>query len=88
MVRVMKDLVQPAIMGVALMALLTIFSQARVSSRMHDLRTEMVSVDATPPDSPLRMEFDRLHRLSVRLEVSVLLIGIASLFFTVRSPQN
>ena len=88
MVRSMKDLVQPAIIGVALMALLTIFSQARVSSRMHDLRTEMVSVDATPPENPLRVEFDHLHQLSVRLEVAVLLIGIASLFFTVRSPQN
>ena len=87
MVRSMKDLVQPAIIGVVLMALLTIFSQEHVTSRMHQLRTEMVSVDA-PPESPLRVEFDHLHQLSVRLEVSVLLIGIASLFFTVRNPQN
>jgi uncharacterized membrane protein len=87
MVRSMKDLVQPAIIGVVLMALLTIFSQEHVTSRIHQLRTEMVSVDA-PPESPLRVEFDHLHQLSVRLEVSVLLIGIASLFFTVRNPQN
>jgi hypothetical protein len=29
-----------------------------------------------------------LHQLSVRLEVAVLLIGIASLFFTVREPAS
>jgi hypothetical protein len=87
-IRAMKDLVQPAIIGVVLMALLTIFSQEHVTSRMHELRTEMVSVDATPPENPLRVEFDHLHQLSVRLEAAVLLIGIASLFFTVRDPPN
>ena len=48
----------------------------------------MVSVDATPKDNPLRVEFDRLHDWSVRLEVAVLLIGIASLFFTVRNSTT
>jgi uncharacterized membrane protein len=88
MVRAMKDLVQPAILGVALMILLTAFSQTKVTSRMHDLRVQMVSVDATPKDNPLRMEFDNLHNWSVRLEVAVLLIGIASLFFTVRDSTS
>jgi hypothetical protein len=88
LVRAMKDLLQPAVIGVALMIVLTAFSQGRVTSRMHDLRTQMVSVDATPKDSPLRVEFDDLHQLSVRLEVAVLLIGIVSLFFTVRNPAN
>jgi uncharacterized membrane protein len=88
MVRAMKDLVQPAILGVALMILLTAFSQTKVTSRMHDLRVQMVSVDATPKDNPLRMEFDNLHNWSVRLEVAVLLIGIASLFFSVRDSTS
>ncbi len=88
MVRAMKDLVQPAILGVALMILLTAFSQTKVTSRMHDLRVQMVSVDATPKDNPLRMKFDNLHNWSVRLEVAVLLIGIASLFFTVRDSTS
>jgi uncharacterized membrane protein len=88
MVRAMKDLVQPAILGVALMILLTAFSQTKVTSRMHDLRVQMVSVDATPKDNPLRMEFDNLHNWSVRLEVAVLLIGIASLFLTVRDSTS
>jgi uncharacterized membrane protein len=88
LVRAVKDLVTPAILGVVLMIALTAFSQTKVTSRMHDLRVQMVSVDATPKDSPLRVEFDHLHEWSVRLEVAVLLIGIASLFFTVRDPAS
>ena len=88
LVRAVKDLVNPAILGVVLMIALTAFSQTKVTSRMHDLRVQMVSVDATPKDSPLRVEFDHLHEWSVRLEVAVLLIGIASLFFTVRDPAS
>jgi hypothetical protein len=67
------------------MLLLTVVSQTRVTPRLAELRTEMVSVDATPKDNPLRVEFDRLHQTSVRIEVVVLLLGIVSLFFTVRN---
>ena len=86
LVGAMKDLIRPAMLGVVLMIALTAFSQGRVTSRMYALRTQMVSVEATPKDSPLRVEFDDLHQWSVRLEVAVLLIGIVSLFFTVRNP--
>jgi uncharacterized membrane protein len=86
LVGAMKDLVRPAMLGVVLMIALTAFSQGRVTSRMYALRTQMVSVEATPKDSPLRVEFDDLHQWSVRLKVAVLLIGIVSLFFTVRNP--
>lgn len=86
LVRGMKDLLQPALIGVALMIAMTIFSQARVTAPMHDLRLQMVSVEATPKDNPLRVEFDRLHGLSVGLEVAVLVVGIVALFFTVRNP--
>jgi hypothetical protein len=83
-----KAFAQPAMLGVILMLLLTVVSQTRVTPRLAELRTEMVSVDATPKDNPLRVEFDRLHQTSVRIEVVVLLLGIASLFLTVRNaPQ-
>jgi uncharacterized membrane protein len=88
LVRGMKDLLQPAILGVLLMLVLTAISQGYVTSRMHDLRVKMVSVQATPKDDPARVEFDRLHGMSVKLEVAVLLIGIVSLFFTVRNSPN
>ena len=82
--RSFKALVQPAAVCVILMLLLTMASQRIVTPRMAVLRTEMVSVDATPRDNPLRLEFDRLHRTSVQLEVATLLIGIAALYLTVR----
>jgi hypothetical protein len=84
----LKAFLQPAMIGVVLLLALTLASQTRVLPRLAELRTEMVSVDATPKDNPLRVEFDRLHQMSVRIEVTVLLIGIAALFLTVRgSPK-
>jgi uncharacterized membrane protein len=75
---------QPAMIGVVLMFALTLVTQTRVMPRLAELRTEMVSVDATPKDNPLRVEFDRLHKTSVRIEVVVLVLGLAALFCTVR----
>jgi uncharacterized membrane protein len=84
----LKSLVQPSMVLVIVMALLTVVSQHRVTPRIAALRHEMVSVDATRRDNPLRVEFDRLHVWSVRLEGTVLLLGFAALFLTVRSnPQ-
>jgi uncharacterized membrane protein len=75
----------PATIGVVLMLLLTAVSQTYVTRRMADLRREMVSVDATPKENPLRIEFDKLHDVSVKLEGTILLIGVAALYFTVRT---
>lgn len=75
-------LLWPAL-GVTLMILLTIVSQHFVIARLTGLRRDMGSVAATPASGPLRMEFDRLHGVSVDLEGAVLLIGFASLFATV-----
>ena len=77
-----------AAIGVALMLGLTLISQDIVIRRMAELRREMVSVVATPPTSPLRQEFDRLHSVSVDLEGAVLLIGFVSLFFTTRAERS
>jgi uncharacterized membrane protein len=82
--RSLRALAQPTAIGVILMLLLTVASQHVVTPRIRALRTQMVSVDATPSDNPLRVEFDRQHRTSVRLESSVLLIGLVALFMTVR----
>ena len=81
----LKTLLQPAMLGVILMFALTGISQTRVTPRLAELRREMVSVDATPRDNPLRIEFDSLHQWSVRIEGTVLLLGLAGLFLTVRS---
>jgi hypothetical protein len=79
-----RRLILPVV-GVVVMVILTIISQHMVIRRMNVLRREMGSVVETPKDSPLRIEFDRLHRVSVQLEGSTLLIGVAALFLTVRS---
>jgi uncharacterized membrane protein len=82
-----KSLLIPAV-GVALMLGLTLISQDIVIRRMAELRREMVSVVATPPASPLRQQFDRLHGVSVDLEGAVLLIGFACLFLTTRAGHS
>ena len=70
--------------GVLIMVILTLVSQQVVIRRMNVLRREMGSVIATPTDNPSRVEFDRLHGVSVHLEGAMLLIGFAALFLTVR----
>ena len=82
-----KGLLLPAI-GVLLMVVVTIISQHVVIQRMIQLRRQMVSVEATPGNDPRRVEFDRLHAISVDLEGGVLLIGFAALFLTVRSLRD
>ena len=79
-----KRLVLPVV-GVIVMVVLTIVSQHVVIRRMNVLRREMGSVVETPKDNPLRVEFDRLHGVSVQLEGATLLIGVAALFLTVRT---
>ena len=73
-----------ASIGVAIMVVLTVISQHVVIRRMNDLRREMGSVAATAKDDPKRVEFDKLHGVSVQLEGATLLIGFASLFLVVR----
>ncbi len=93
-------LARPAVLVVVLMLALTLVSQQWVSPRLASLRVEMGSVhgeqgrtihgeqgrtlDRTLADHPLRVEFNRLHQLSVLLETCVLLLGVAGLFLTVR----
>jgi uncharacterized membrane protein len=73
-----------AALCVALMVVLTAASQFTVSNRMASLRKQMVSIQSTPENDPLRREFNRLHRLSVAYEGGVLLLGLAAMFFLVK----
>jgi hypothetical protein len=83
----LRALVRPAAIGVILMLVLTLASQRIVIPRMDVLRTQMVSVDATPQSDPKRAEFDRLHGISVDLEAGVLVLGLVALFLTVREKE-
>ncbi|MGD1212212.1 MAG: DUF4149 domain-containing protein [Candidatus Acidiferrales bacterium] len=83
LVKSLRAFIEPAVLCVILMAVLTIASQDYVMPRMAMLRSQMGSVDATPSSDSRRAEFDRLHRVSVDLEGGVLVIGLVALFLTV-----
>ena len=81
-------LLRPASLLVIIMVVLTFISQYWVSGMMDALRGQMGSVAATPATNQLRVSFDRLHRISVNLEMAVLAAGLLALFFTSRIPRN
>jgi uncharacterized membrane protein len=82
--RSFKALVKPAALAVTAMLFLTLASARIVIPRMDALRTQMGSIEATPANDSRRVEFDKLHGISVKLEGSVLLLGLLAMFLTVR----
>jgi len=69
---------------VYVMIVLTLVSMFAISSRMLNLRNDMVFIDNVPHDDPRRVEFNRLHEWSTRVEGGVLLLGLAVIFLTSR----
>lgn len=80
-------LLRPASLLVLAMVVLTFISQFWVSGTMDALRAQMGSVSATPASDQLRVSFDRLHRISVNLELAVLIAGLLAIAFTSRAPR-
>jgi uncharacterized membrane protein len=70
---------------IILMLMLTMISQFAITPKMHGLRAQAGVIDNVPLDSPVRMEFDRLHILSERFEESVFFLGLGALFLTSRN---
>jgi hypothetical protein len=66
------------------MIALTLISMLTVGSRMQALRQEMAVIDTLPHDDPRRVEFNRLHVWSTRIEGTVLVLGLALLYLTAR----
>jgi uncharacterized membrane protein len=69
---------------VLLMLLLTVISQFMIVPRMAALRADMANIDIIPQDDARRVEFNRLHVWSSRLEQGVFLLGLATLFLVAR----
>lgn len=69
---------------VCAMIVLTLISMFAISTRMLDLRNQMVFIDNVPHDDARRVEFNRLHVWSTRLESAVLLLGMAVIALTSR----
>jgi uncharacterized membrane protein len=69
---------------VGLMLALTAVSQFSITPRMHNLRAEMQAVDNLALNASPRLEFDRLHQWSTRLEGGVLFLGLGVVILTAR----
>jgi hypothetical protein len=66
------------------MIILTLIAMFGIASRMRVLRNDMVFIDNVSQDDPRRVEFNRLHVWSTRVEGAVLVLGIALVFCTAR----
>ena len=69
---------------IAIMILLTLASQMMVAPRMSALRAEMGEIDLVAPTDARRVEFNRLHQWSTRIEVVVLVLGLATIYLVAR----
>lgn len=66
------------------MIALTLLSQFGIAARMETLRADMGIIDDISPNDPRRVEFNRLHHWSTRVEMSVLILGLCVLYLSVR----
>ena len=66
------------------MIILTLVGMFGIAPRMLALREQMNLIDAVPHDDARRVEFNRLHHWSTRVEGSVLVLGLALLYLTAR----
>jgi uncharacterized membrane protein len=84
-------LLRAPVLLVFFMLVLTLVSQYGISMHLAELRAQMAtahgSLDAAPEDDALRVQFNRLHRVSVWLESAVLLAGLAALYLTVHQNR-
>jgi uncharacterized membrane protein len=67
------------------MVVATLVSQMGVGTKMAALRAEMGEIDKIPVTDPRRVAFNHLHQWSTRLEVIVLLLGLATLYVIART---
>jgi hypothetical protein len=70
-------------MLICLMLALTLSSQFWITPRMHTLRAQVANFDAAATlNDAARAQFDALHVWSTRVEVTVLLLGLAVVYMT------
>jgi hypothetical protein len=73
---------------VVLMLAFTMVSQFGITPRMRELRAEMQPGDNIAWNDSRRVEFDRLHAWSTRLEGGVLFLGLGVVILTARRFGN
>lgn len=66
------------------MIALTLVAMFAIQRPAAELRARMGVIDDVPQNDPRRLEFNRLHRWSTRVEGTVMLLGLAVLYLTSR----
>lgn len=67
------------------MMAITLSAHFGIERHMNAMRTEMGTIDQVPHDDPRRVEFNRLHVWSTRMESSVFFLGLVLFFLEVRA---
>jgi hypothetical protein len=71
----------------AMMAI-TLYAHFGIERRMNILRTDMGVIETVPHEDARRVEFNRLHVWSTRLEGSVFFCGLLLFFLVVREQDS
>ena len=78
-----QKLAYELIFGVVLMGMVTIVYAFQLTPRLEHLRETVPTLDALPETNPSRKEFNRLHKMYVRLMSVNLVLGLAVLYGSV-----
>ncbi len=76
---------QPRDLLLVVMIAITLSLHFGIERHMNAMRTEMGVIDQVPHDDPRRIEFNRLHIWSTRMEGSVFVFGLVLFFLEVRA---
>jgi hypothetical protein len=77
-----RDILLVAMMGI------TLWAHFGVERRMVRLRDSIGVIDNVPADDARRVEFNRMHVWSTRMEGSVFFLGVALLYLVVREQET
>ena len=72
----------------AAMLAITLYLQFGYQPKMLKLRDGMGIIDNVPVDDPRRVEFNRMHIWSERMEGAVFFLGVALLYLVVREQET
>jgi GAF domain-containing protein len=76
------------VISIAIMAIMTGVSHWIISARMLALRASMGTIDQVSPNDARRIEFDSLHRYSVRVMAVALVAGLIAFFLASRNQPE
>jgi hypothetical protein len=76
------------VISIAIMAIMTGVSNWIISARMLALRASMGTIDQVSPADARRIEFDSLHRYSVRVMAVALVAGLIAFFLASRNQPE